>query len=166
VRYATRRCLRVQDGDQVGEGATVEREAVHWRCGHMRRSSGGAHNEVFCNVVRVSKAIGLGLSGVIMVVLGRMAATGRLPRNIFAGIRIPSTLRSDEAWYAGHQAAASALTVAGCGPVVVAVAIAARSPSDEARTLLSRIANGWLLGWLGLATIQASRAARAAAVVS
>ena len=115
-------------------------------------------------MVRVSKTIGLGLSGVIVVVLGRMAAAGRLPRNIFAGIRIPSTLHSDEAWYAGHQAAASALTVAGCGPVVVAVVLAARSPSAETRTVLSRIANGWLLGWLGFATIQASRAARAAVV--
>ncbi|MGD0439648.1 MAG: SdpI family protein [Acidimicrobiales bacterium] len=109
----------------------------------------------------MSKTIGLGLSGVIMVVLGRMAATGRLPRNLFAGIRIPSTLRSDEGWDAGHQAAASALTAAGCGPVLVAVVLLARSPGPKARTVLSRLANAWLLGWLGLATVQASRAARA-----
>jgi uncharacterized membrane protein len=108
----------------------------------------------------VSKAIRSGLGGVIVVVLGRMAATGRLPRNIFAGIRIPSTLRSDEAWRAGHRAAASALTTAGFGPIVVAVIVAVKSPGLEARTVLSRIATGWLLGWIGLATVQASRAAR------
>ncbi|RJQ68850.1 SdpI family protein [Pseudonocardiaceae bacterium YIM PH 21723] len=30
---------------------------------------------------------------------------GRIKRNHFVGIRIPSTLRSDAAWYAGHRAA-------------------------------------------------------------
>lgn len=90
-----------------------------------------------------------------------MAATRRLPRNIFAGIRIPSTIRSDEAWHAGHQAAASALTAAGFGPVVVAVVVAAKSPGRDVQTALFRIGNGWLLAWLGVATVQASRAARA-----
>jgi len=90
-----------------------------------------------------------------------MAATGRLPRNLLAGIRIPSTLRSDEAWQAGHRAAASALTAAGFGPLVVAVIVAAKSPGREAQTVLFRIGTGWLLAWLGLATVQASQAARA-----
>jgi SdpI/YfhL protein family len=40
----------------------------------------------------------------IVVGVGRMAATGRLPRNLFAGIRIPSTMRSDEAWRAAQRA--------------------------------------------------------------
>ncbi len=108
------------------------------------------------------KTIRLGLGGVIVVVLGRMAAAGRLPRNIVAGIRIPSTMRSDEAWRAGHRAAASALTAAGLGPVVVAVLVAAKSPGRDAESALARIGTGWLLAWLGLATVQASRAARAA----
>jgi hypothetical protein len=33
------------------------------------------------------------------------AATGRLRRNQWAGIRTPSTMRSDRAWVAGHRAA-------------------------------------------------------------
>ncbi len=110
------------------------------------------------------KAIRFGFGGVIVVVLGRMAAKERLPRNIFAGIRIPSTMRSDEAWRAGHRAAASALTVAGAGPVVIAVIVGAKNPGREVQTVLSRIATGWLLGWIGLATVQASRAARATAI--
>lgn len=102
-----------------------------------------------------------GLSGVIILVLGRLSAAGRLPRNPLAGIRIPSTLRSDEAWRAGHRAAASALTAAGVGPVVAAAVIAAQRPSPDAEKLLLRAGSGWLVSWLGVATWQASRAARA-----
>jgi hypothetical protein len=109
----------------------------------------------------VLKALRLAISGVVVIGLGRMAATGRLPRNLFAGIRIPSTMRSDEAWRAGHQAAASALTVAGVGPVVSAVIVVATRPGSKAQTVLSRISTGWLLGWIGYATVEASRAARA-----
>jgi hypothetical protein len=112
----------------------------------------------------VPRLLRSGLSGVVVVVVGRMAAAGRLPRNLFAGIRIPSTMRSDEAWRAGHRAAAPALTVAGLGPVVAAVAAAvtaAKQPDPDAGKALLRAGNGWLLGWLGLAVLQANRAARA-----
>ncbi|MGD0220336.1 MAG: SdpI family protein [Acidimicrobiales bacterium] len=110
---------------------------------------------------RVSKANKFGLSGVIMVALGRGAAAGRLPRNLFAGIRLPSTLRSDEAWHAGHLAAASALTVSGVGPIAVATIVGATRPGPRAQAVLFRIGSAWLLGWLGRATFLASRAARA-----
>jgi hypothetical protein len=107
------------------------------------------------------KAVRTGFSGAILVVLGRMAATERLPRNFLAGIRIPSTMRSDEAWRAGHLAAASSLTAAGFGPIAVAVIVAAKGPGSDAHTLLSRIGTVWLLAWLGFATVQANSAARA-----
>jgi len=109
----------------------------------------------------VRRAVSFGFAGLIVVVLGRLAATGRLPRNLLAGIRIPATLRSDEAWRAGHQAAAAALTVAGCGPVTVAAVVATRQPGQKAQTVAYRLGTAWLLGWLGVATVQASRAARA-----
>jgi hypothetical protein len=147
----------------VTEVTMIEREAVQRGSGltSQDNGSGDASDQDLCGLARVSKAISLAFSGGIVVVLGRMAATGRLPRNMFAGIRLPSTLRSDEAWDAGHRAAASAMTIAGCGPVLAAVVAAASSPGPRARTVLSRIATAWLLGWLGLATIQANRAARA-----
>jgi uncharacterized membrane protein len=107
------------------------------------------------------RAVRFGFSGVIVVALGRLAATGRLPRNLFAGIRIPSTMRSDEARSTGHRAAGSALTAAGFGPIAVAVIVAAKRPGRRAETALFRIATGWLLAWLGLATFQANGAARA-----
>ena len=110
----------------------------------------------------MSKVILSGFSGLVVVALGRLAAAGKLPRNLFAGIRIPSTLSSDEAWQAGHQAAVSALTVAGLGPVMTALIAVAKRPEYDAERSLLRVGNVWLLGWLGVATFQANRAARAA----
>ncbi|MGO9962950.1 MAG: SdpI family protein [Acidimicrobiales bacterium] len=141
----------------------IKREAVQRQSGLSSQydDSGASSDQHLCGVARASKAISLGLSGGIVIVLGRMAATGRLPRNIFAGIRLPSTMRSDEAWDAGHEAAASAMTIAGCGPVLAAVVLAVFRPGPRARTVLSRVGTAWLLGWLGFATMQANRAARA-----
>lgn len=42
----------------------------------------------------------------LMAIVAEVAARGHLPRNGFVGIRIPSTLRTDEGWLAGHRAAA------------------------------------------------------------
>lgn len=41
-------------------------------------------------------------TGVLLVWMANAAASGRLKRNQVAGIRIPSTLASDEAWLAAH----------------------------------------------------------------
>lgn len=41
---------------------------------------------------------------VLITVNGR-AASGQLKRNPWTGIRTPSTMRSDQAWVAGHRAA-------------------------------------------------------------
>src|SRR6185437_6474580 len=45
------------------------------------------------------------LTTVLLLVLARRAADGRLARNQWVGIRTPSTLRSDSGWVAGHRAA-------------------------------------------------------------
>lgn len=108
----------------------------------------------------VSRSIRLGLPGVIIVTLGWMAAAGRLPRNVLAGIRIPSTMRSDEAWLAGHRAAASALTAAGLGPIALGVVAGVWKPAGGGQKALSRIGAGWLLGWIGVAIARADKAAR------
>lgn len=41
-------------------------------------------------------------SGLLLLWMARAAASGRLKRNRFAGIRVPSTMASDEAWLAAH----------------------------------------------------------------
>jgi hypothetical protein len=101
------------------------------------------------------------IPGVILIVVGRLAAMGRLPRNPLVGIRIPSTWRSKEAWNAGHAAGATALTVAGIGELGLAALDAAKLPQFENQPYLARAGTIWLLGCLGLATAQARRAARA-----
>jgi len=42
---------------------------------------------------------------VVIIVTSRRAASGKLPRNQYVGIRTPSTMRSDAAWVAAHRAA-------------------------------------------------------------
>ncbi|MGH3966592.1 MAG: SdpI family protein [Mycobacterium sp.] len=42
---------------------------------------------------------------VLVIALSSRAANGRLQRNQWVGIRTPSTMRSDQAWMAGHRAA-------------------------------------------------------------
>jgi uncharacterized membrane protein len=52
--------------------------------------------------------------GVAFAALSRMMRTDRLRPNALVGIRIPATLRGQDAWYAGHRAAAGhVLIVAG-----------------------------------------------------
>lgn len=51
-------------------------------------------------------------AGLLIVVLARRAAQGRIRRNPIAGIRTAATMASDEAWLAAHQAG-EALTALG-----------------------------------------------------
>jgi hypothetical protein len=46
------------------------------------------------------------VGGAAMVWIAWLGSQHRLPRNGWAGIRIPSTMRSDQAWEAAHSAAA------------------------------------------------------------
>src|ERR1700679_2196404 len=41
----------------------------------------------------------------VLIAVDWAAASGRLRRNQWVGIRIPSTMRGDRAWVAGHRAA-------------------------------------------------------------
>ena len=101
-------------------------------------------------------AVILAAVGVLILVAGRLSAAGRLPRNGFVGIRIPSTMRSDRAWLAGHRAGAFALTMAGGGSAVIAIASAMVSSNPSAPL----ISVAWLVAWTVVAAIKANRAAR------
>jgi hypothetical protein len=50
--------------------------------------------------------IALAVAG-ILIALSVMVTRGRLPMNPFVGIRLPALCRSEEAWQAGHAAAAA-----------------------------------------------------------
>ncbi|UMB68200.2 SdpI family protein [Mycobacterium paraterrae] len=56
-------------------------------------------------VVATFMAVTFALLAFLIVAVDWAAANGRLKRNQWVGIRLPSTMRSDRAWLAGHQAA-------------------------------------------------------------
>ncbi|WP_287371432.1 SdpI family protein [Oceanithermus sp.] len=64
-------------------------------------------------------------AGALFIVLGRMAARGRLRPNMFVGIRTDRTLASEEEWYRVHARAARPWTVAGVLLVVLNAAVLA-----------------------------------------
>ena len=47
----------------------------------------------------------LGATMLLVVLVKQLAASGKIGRNGFVGIRIPPTMASDAAWTAGHKAA-------------------------------------------------------------
>lgn len=91
------------------------------------------------------------------------AATGRLQRNPYYGVRTPSTMRSEQAWVAGNRAALRLrplylLTIAATFVPLFAVAL------HGWRTIVVLVGTGGFVVVLGLfvyAAVIGSRAARA-----
>lgn len=65
----------------------------------------------------------VGLGGSSMAAVGAAGAVGRLPRNRWAGIRLPFTMASDAAWKAAHRAAGPMM--AACGALAAGAALVA-----------------------------------------
>jgi hypothetical protein len=107
--------------------------------------------------------VGLALvvAGALTVWLAWLGSQRKLPPNGVAGIRLPATRRSDDAWYAAHQAAAGPLGVGGgataaCGLGVLFAGL------DTIGWVLVIIALAALTTAIGLATTVALRAANEA----
>ena len=69
--------------------------------------------------------IALGLvaaAGLGCVVLGWLGLVGKLPRNGFAGIRTPYTMKSDQHWYAAHRYGAPMLIFGGVAVLMTGLA--------------------------------------------
>jgi uncharacterized protein YjeT (DUF2065 family) len=99
-------------------------------------------------------------AGALFLWLARLSRAGRLPRNGLVGIRIPSTLASDEAWQAGHLAAAPLTRAIGgvwLGAGVVLLFVAAESP---AASILTGGSTAAVLVLVLLAALVADRATR------
>ncbi len=77
------------------------------------------------------------LFGGVFTLLGVGSVTGRLRRNSLAGIRISATMVSDEAWAAGHRAAAPIFfTVGGLALLLIVPVVFGWLPGDPETILL------------------------------
>jgi hypothetical protein len=100
------------------------------------------------------------------------AASGRLRRNAWAGIRLGSTGVSDAAWLAGHQAALPTGRVTGLASLVLGMTMTidgAITRNNEGSILfwvLFVVGYGGLLIATIVMAVQASRAARATGKVA
>lgn len=100
--------------------------------------------------------------GSLIAVVGCLGLAGRLPRNRFAGIRTPATLRSDEAFTLANRV--------GGLPIVLGGAIAVLS--GIVGLLINTIAGAWialalgLIGLFALTVIGGVTGTRAAAALS
>jgi len=97
-------------------------------------------------------------AGILMLWLARATAEGRLGRNQFAGIRVPVTMASDQAWVAAHRAAKRPTQMAGwcavCGGVVALLL------PFEAVMVLTLAAAALMVGFALWGAVIGARAAR------
>jgi len=107
--------------------------------------------------------------GVTMLVTGGLlwwmagaAADGRLRRNNLAGVRLPSTLASDEAWLAGHRRAKRPTRIAAVCSLLAAVVCALPVPEPVVYVTVLGAAVP-ILRFVIYGAVVASRAAREAA---
>jgi hypothetical protein len=100
----------------------------------------------------------------VIILTTRRAASGRLARNQWVGIRSPSTMRSDAAWVAGHQAAQRLtplyllITVAACAGLGWA-AVTGPTPAAVINTALGGFVA--LIAAVIFAAVLAGKAAKA-----
>lgn len=64
------------------------------------------------------------VAGAVVWWIGHLSADDRLRRNRLAGIRTPTTLASDDAWYAAQRAGAGWTKVGGIASALGGVAVA------------------------------------------
>lgn len=99
-------------------------------------------------------------AGVVMLWLARATASGRLGRNQLAGVRTAATLRSDEAWLAGHRAAERPTKIGGWCAIASSLSVFLPVPTP-AVSVIVLIGAVVMLGFLVYGSLLAGRAARA-----
>jgi hypothetical protein len=100
------------------------------------------------------------VAGIVIGVVGWAGATGRLPRQHWAGIRLPSTVRSDEAWEAAHDAGGPIMESGGALVATVGLLLIVFRPNDDNTTLVSMFLAAGLLVAVVAGGVVGVRAAR------
>ncbi len=94
-----------------------------------------------------------------VVYLAGAGYLGLIQRSQRFGLGTPATLKSDDAWEAGHRAAAPFLCVAGLGAGLPGVALLFR-PSIQSATLAVMVGSAILVSFFGVAIFAADQAAK------
>ncbi len=117
------------------------------------------------NETPIGFALGLGglliIAGIALWVVAQRTATGVLGRSQFVGIRTRSTMASDQAWLAAHQAAQRALQVAAVELGLTGAMAAVAGGNNDLLILILVVGTALMSGALAKAVIFATRAARA-----
>ncbi|THJ67454.1 SdpI family protein [Arthrobacter echini] len=98
-------------------------------------------------------------AGLLMLWMANAAASGRLGRNPVAGIRLASTMASDEAWLVAHRAAKRPTVIAGWCAIVSAIPALLPVPLSVAVTSVL-VGTAALLGFVLYGAKVGSRAAQ------
>ncbi|WP_078290017.1 SdpI family protein [Mycobacterium sp. D16R24] len=107
----------------------------------------------------IGAMIALAATTVICLVVTHRAATGALPRNQVAGIRLRSTYSSEAAWRAGHRAARPVMWL--LVPITVAADVAIVSAIRQVSPLaVGLIVMIWAAALLPVVVVAAVIAAR------
>lgn len=114
------------------------------------------------NLPQVAWAMGLLwlVSGSVVAAIGLAGAKGRLPRQHWAGIRLPSTMRDDTAWYAAHRAGGPLIAAGGGIAALAGLAMLALRPDEDVTATASLVAAGAVLGCVTIGGVLGTRAAR------
>ena len=83
-------------------------------------------------------------AGVVVAAVSRKLAGGTIDRNSLLGLRLPSTLRSDDAWHAGQRAFATYGVAAGAGSALLGASLLLR-PSQGLAVTVASAASVWLV---------------------
>jgi hypothetical protein len=102
------------------------------------------------------------LAGAALIWIAWLGSQRRLAPNAFAGIRLPAARRSDDAWYAAHEAAAGPFGVGGGVVCACGLATMFSGELDVIGVVLVIIGLAALTSATALATVVGLRAANAA----
>ena len=157
ARVQHRRSLRTQsDAWHLGADQTVRR-SLDLRPPSRRTRPAAVNLVNKASLDVLIPPLILVVAGIVVAILGRRGRQGRLPRQDWAGIRTPSTMRSDEAWRAaGILMETSGWVAAALGCTAALLFAAGLSWA----TVLMLAATGLLLVGVAYAGVRGVQAAR------